>query len=132
MVPLRPQTIGSNNARRAGDKDATFGQRRMPRSTSSTNTGKFPFKTHEKDDGMEISWVPSSSSSAVSAKDKGDRQSTSRSGKDKHRKGIETFGAGLERGTEERAEFSNDSERQGRSHRRKGIRSGSKNAFRRI
>jgi len=73
------------------------------------------------------------SSSAAGGKDKGDRQGKpSRTGKDKHRKGVETFGAGLEKGVEERMEFANDSERQGRSHRRKGVRSGSKNAFRRL
>jgi ribosome biogenesis protein ENP2 len=127
MVPIRPQTIGSNSTQRPGDKDATFGQRRMPRSTNTT--GKSSFRAHEDDDAMEISWVPTSSSSATGEKDNGDRRSKSR---DKVRKGIETFGAGLERGVEERMEFSNDSERKGRSHRRKGVRSGSKNTFRRL
>ena len=129
MVPMRPQIIGSNNAQRPGDKDATFGQRRMSRSASSANTaGKSSFRAHEDDDAMEISWVPSSSG----GKDNDNRQSKSRTGKAKHRKGVETFAAGLERGVEERMEFLNDSERQGRSHRRKGVRSGSKNAFRRL
>lgn len=136
MVPIRPQTIGNNNTQRPGDKDATFGQRRMPRSASSTNaTRKSSFRAHEdNDDAMEISWVPTSSSSAIGGKDIGDRQSNStRTIKDsKLRKGVETFGAGLERGVEERMEFSNDSERKGRSHRRKGVRSGSKNTFRRL
>lgn len=131
MVPIRPQTMGSNSTQRPGDKDATFGQRRMPRSASSTNTtGKSSFKAHEDDDAMEISWVPTSS--ATGGKDNGDGQSTSRTVKGKRRKGVESFGAGLERGVEERMEFSNDSERKGRSHRRKGVRSGSKNTFRRL
>ena len=134
MVPMRPQTTGSNSSQRPGDKDATFGRRRIPRSASSTNTtGKSSFRAHDNDDApMEFSWVPSSSSSATGRKDDGDRQSKSRNGKDKHRKGVEMFGAGLERGVEERVEFSHDSERQGRSHRRKGVRSGSKNTFRRL
>jgi ribosome biogenesis protein ENP2 len=127
MVPIRPQTIGSNNTQRPGDKDATFGQRRMPRSESSTR--KSSFRAHEEDDAMEISWVPTSSSSG---KDNDDKQNKSKTVKDKLRKGVETFGAGLERGVEERMEFSNDSERKGRSHRRKGVRSGSKNTFRRL
>ena len=132
MVPIRPQTIESNNTQRPGDKDATFGQRRMPRSAFSTNTnGKPSFRAHKGDDAMEISWVPTSSSSATGGKDNGDRQSKSRTVSDRSRKGVETFGAGLERGVE-RMEFSNDSERQGRSHRRKGVRSGSKNTFRRL
>ena len=128
MVPIRPQTIGSNNSQRPGDKDATFGQRRMPRSASTAGKS---FRAHEDDDAMEISWVPTSSSGG---KDNGDRQSKStRTIKDsKLRKGVEMFGAGLERGVEDRMEFSNDSERKGRSHRRKGVRSGSKNTFRRL
>ena len=130
MVPMRPQTTGNNNAQRPGDKDATFGQRRMPRSASSGDTKKkSSFRGQANEAAMEISWVPSSSSSTVDGKD---RHSKSRNGKDKDRKGVETFGAGLERGIEERVEFSNESERQGRSHRRKGVRSGSKNTFRRL
>ena len=135
MVPIRPQTTGSENRQRPGDKDATFGQRRMPRSESSTrkSTRKSSFRTHdEEDDAMEISWVPTSSSSATGGKDNDDKQNKSKTVKDKPRKGVETFGAGLERGVEERVEFSNDSERKGRSHRRKGVRSGSKNTFRRL
>lgn len=125
MVPMRPQTIGSNHAPRPGDQDATLGQRRM--SQSANTAGKSSFRTPEHDDVMAISWVPSS----YAGGEKSDRQSKSRNGKDRHRKGVETFAAGLERGVEERMEISNDSERQGRSHRRKGVRSGSKNAFRR-
>ena len=132
MVPMRPQTTTNGNAQRSGDKDATFGQRRVPRSASFANKRKSSFKTQENDDAMEISWVPSSSASATGRKDKSDRQSKSRTSENRRRKSVETFGAGLERGVEERTEFSNDSEKQGRSHRRKGVRSGSKNAFRRL
>ncbi|KAF8801110.1 WD40 repeat-like protein [Phlegmacium glaucopus] len=133
MVPMRPQTTGSNNTQLPGDKDATFGQRRKPRSASFANTmRKSSFRAHKNDDApMEISWVPSSSTSAA-GKGNGDRESQSRNGKSKNRNGVETFGAGLEKGVEEGAKFSQDSERQGRSHRRKGVRSGSKNTFRRL
>ena len=133
MVSIRPQTMGSNGTQRPGDKDATFGQRRMLRSTSFTNTaGKFSFRAHQDDDAMEISWVPTSSFTSAGGKDNGDRQSKSGAVKNKLRKGVETFGAGLEKGVEERMEFSNDADRKGRSHRRKGVRSGSKNTFRRL
>lgn len=124
MVPIRPQTTGSNNTQRPGDKDATFGQRRIPGPASSTKS----FRAHEDDDAMEVSWMPTSSSPATGEKDNGDRRGKSRTVK---RKGVETFGAGLERGVE-RTEFSNESERKGRSQRRKGVRSGSKNTFRRL
>jgi len=46
-------------------------------------------------------------------------------------KGMETFGAGLEKGIEEVVDVA-ESERIGRTQRRKGVRSGSKNAFRRL
>ncbi|KAF8157008.1 NUC153 and WD40 repeat-containing nucleolar rRNA processing-related protein [Crassisporium funariophilum] len=128
MVPMRPQT--GPNSQRLGDKNATFGQRRMPAS-SSTSSAKRPSvkKAHVDDDApMEISWVPSSSTGS-GGKDSGEGKGKMR-GKEK-RKGVEVFGAGLERGVEERSD-ANESERQGRTQRRKGVRSGSKNAFRRI
>lgn len=79
---------------------------------------------------MEISWVPSSSS--MRDDEDGDGKKSGRAGKDKtRRKGIESFGAGLERGMEEDANIA-DSERKGRTQRRQGIRSGSKNVFRRM
>ena len=117
--------MGSNDTQRLGDKDATFGQRRMPRSTASTNTaGKSSFRAHEDDDAMEVSWVPTPSSTSTGGKDNGDRQSKSGAVKNKLRKGVGMFGAGLENGVEERMEFSNDAEGKGKSHRRKGVRSG--------
>ncbi|KAF9482700.1 NUC153 and WD40 repeat-containing nucleolar rRNA processing-related protein [Pholiota conissans] len=127
MVPIRPQSGGSSQ--NFDDKAATFGQRRAPPPAKRSGTAR---KSRVDEDApMEISWVPSSSSTH-DTRDDGDGKSGGRSGKDKtRRKGVETFGAGLERGIEENADVA-DSERQGRTQRRKGIRSGSKNVFRRM
>jgi len=126
MVPIRPQTSGAYQ--RSGDKTVTFGQRRAPvASTSTKKPGRTP--NVQQEDPMEISWVPSSGSGG---KGGGNGQRRGQSGNENgRRKGIESFGAGLERGFEEHANLG-ESDRQGRTHRRKGVRSGSKNVFRRI
>ncbi|KAF8180377.1 NUC153 and WD40 repeat-containing nucleolar rRNA processing-related protein [Pholiota molesta] len=94
---------------------ATFGQRRTPVSTTSTKKSGVRKSRADEEGPMEISWVPSSSSARDD--EDGDGKKSGRAGKDKtRRKGIESFGA----------------ERKGRTQRRQGIRSGSKNVFRRI
>ncbi|KAH9477781.1 Ribosome biogenesis protein enp2-like protein [Psilocybe cubensis] len=124
MVPMVPQTGGQSQ--KLGDKDATFGQRRAPLPSKKTGPSK---PRMDADAPMEISWVPSSSSGGRNG---GDGEGGKSSNKDKvRRKGVETFGAGLERGVEEKVDMG-DSERHGRTQRRKGVRSGSKNAFRGI
>ncbi|CAA7268364.1 unnamed protein product [Cyclocybe aegerita] len=127
MVPLRAQPGASSG--RGADPNATFGQR--VRGSSSFN-GKSTSRRAKEDGGgaMEVSWVPSSSGAKS-----GDVEQ--RSGKEKgnntRRKGVETFGAGMERGfDEDEGRKMGDAERHGRTQRRKVIRSGSKNAFRRI
>ncbi|KAH7926252.1 WD40 repeat-like protein [Leucogyrophana mollusca] len=124
MVPLVAQTDAAGPSR-LGDKNASFGQRRASRDAPAGSTsGKRGFRSSEG--GMEMSWVPSSSSNA----DPG-----SASGKPKKkesRKGVEVFGAGMERGGEDNARELSESERKGRTQRRKGMRSGSKNVFRKM
>lgn len=126
MVPMRPQAGGQ----RSSDKTATFGQRRAPvASASSKKPGARRSNAQQDDAPMEISWVPSSGSGG---KDDGAGKRRDQSGNEKgRRKGVESFGAGLERGFEEHADLA-DSDRKGRTHRRKGVRSGSKNVFRRM
>ena len=134
MAPIRPQAAGMSARSSFQDKDATFGQRRAPsRSRSGAPfagkkaTGGVKFA---EDGGMEISWVPSSSNGKMDVEEDAGRK---KGGKDKaKRKGVETFGAGLEKGVvEDKAEMA-ESERHGRTQRRKGVRSGSKNVFRRL
>ncbi|KAJ4468823.1 NUC153 and WD40 repeat-containing nucleolar rRNA processing-related protein [Lentinula aciculospora] len=133
LVPMRPQT-GTNGIRLPTGKDATFGQRRAHTSASSySGGGKRPTHTNKvsiaEDGGMEMSWVPSANSQSENL------EKSSGRGKDgnqlSRRKGVEKFGAGMEKGGEESVELS-ESDRKGRVQRRQGNRSGSKNAFRRM
>ncbi|KAG6812206.1 hypothetical protein H0H92_003942 [Tricholoma furcatifolium] len=126
LVPMRADSDGN----RAVDKNATFGQRRMssgPKKQQSSSSMFEPRAT--ADGGMEISWTPASG-----PKDADDMLVTSggppQRGKPK-RPGVESFGAGMERGGEDRPEIS-ESDRKGRTERRKGVRSGSKNVFRKM
>lgn len=107
MVPMRVQ-----NGSRGMNKDATFGQRRKGPSKAAP-------RSNPNDGEVELSWVPSSSSQNAGAKSQ------------HKRKGVETFGAGLERGGEPMAEVA-EHDRKGRTQRRQGVRSGSKNVFRRM
>ena len=126
MVPMRPQTGGQ----RSSDKAATFGQRRTPVASTSTKKSGARRSTAQREDApMEISWVPTSGSGGKDG-DAGKRRDQSGNEKGR-RKGVESFGAGLERGFEEHADLA-ESDRKGRTHRRKGVRSGSKNVFRRM
>lgn len=122
----------------APDKNATFGQRLAPKSTSqASNNGKGKGRQGyggDDDDGandaMEISWVPSAS---VADDDEGDSASRKRNAKRQDKKnGIERFGAGMEKGGMEPEFDISEVERSGRKHRRHNVRSGSKNAFRRM
>lgn len=125
FVPLVPHTETSTSARKMGDKTATFGQRRDVPARGSSHTMS-PHTASKAGKGFEMSWVPSSTKDP--SRDRGNR-------KDGHaRKGVEVFGAGMERGggDGERTAVLSESERTGRSQRRKGMRSGSKNVFRQL
>lgn len=80
-----------------------------------------------------MSWVPSSSSRQVEDDDMlvPGGPGSSKKKQDK-RKGVESFGAGMEKGGSERQVDMSDRDRRGRTERRKGVRSGSKNTFRRM
>jgi len=126
---MRPGTGISN---RSHHTNATFGERRLPQPGHSRLTSK---GQETEDATREISWVPSSSSNGGNQKGLDPSASNPPSGmtgrKKGKRKGMETFGAGLEKGIEEVVDVA-ESERIGRTQRRKGVRSGSKNAFRRL
>ncbi|KAG7089885.1 hypothetical protein E1B28_011519 [Marasmius oreades] len=117
LVPMRAQA-GSTTV---GDsKDVSFGQRR------ANSSGARSSKRQQEESGVEMTWIPSSSfktSESINSKQK--------TGKIV-RKGVETFGAGMERGGEEKPVTVSESDRKGRTHRRQGVRSGSKNVFRRM
>jgi len=106
------------------DKSASFGQRRQRSSGIHHNTRESGLQKPEHG-GFALSWIPSET--------KGDSGKPAR-GEDKSktkRPGIEYLGAGLEKGVE-RLDNLSEAERKGRSERRKNIRSGSKNVFRKL
>ena len=116
------------------DKNATFGQRRSTTTTASGAKGKGKMMTDFEgvkfapDGGVEMTYIPSAS--AAADEEESSRRAAGR--KQPKRKGVETFGAGLEKGREEPELALSESERKGRTQRRKGMRSGSKNTFRRM
>lgn len=89
-----------------------------------------------------MSWVPSSSRSTKSGG--GDDDWDMDEGPSKHigkaavqrredkKRGIERFGAGMEKGSGQSGDGEADKGRGGRTERRRGVRSGSKNTFRRM
>jgi ribosome biogenesis protein ENP2 len=130
LVPLHAQI--NTDSQRTADKDATFGQRRAPGGNFKSRAGQNS-SSRVVDGGMETSWMPSSS------REVGDEDmivpggQRHKNGKTKARvKGVEVFGAGMEKGGEVGSVEISEHDRKGRTQRRKGVRSGSKNIFRRI
>jgi ribosome biogenesis protein ENP2 len=90
---------------------------------------------------VEVSWVPTSKSTRSDDPAEGEEEEDlverqqhkqKRASKDT-RKGVERFGAGMEKGGEDPTmRVLSEQERRGRSQRRRGMRSGSKNAFRQM
>lgn len=103
------------------DKSASFGQRQR-RSSATRHTTRESGLQKAEDGGFTLSWMPSNANG-----DSGKPEGKSRS----KRPGIEYLGAGLEKDVERPNNLS-EAERKGRSERRKNVRSGSKNAFRRL
>lgn len=137
LVPLRAR---AGAQARGTDKNATFGQRRSHTSAPRANgkerasAGGMEGVRFNADGGVEMSWVPSAHVGADDrlVDDDGGRAKQSGKGKEPRRKGVEAFGAGMERGGEEQERDMSESERKGRTKRRQGMRSGSKNTFRRM
>jgi len=130
FVPLRAQSDSAGN-RRQSDKSATFGQRRSSDIKGQSNKSarqRAEGVGRSADAGIEMTWVPSESSRPMEDDDKLVPGSSSSNQRQERRKGRESFGAGMERGTSERHGDMSDGDRRGRTERRKGIRSGSKNS----
>ena len=106
LVPMRADTRS-----RGVDKNATFGQRRKGVSAPSGKEEDV-LQVHLG----EVTWTPSTTQVA-----REDRMFK--------KKGGEMFGAGMEKGVVDQPELS-EMERKGRTQRRKGVRSGSRNVFR--
>lgn len=84
---------------------------------------------------MEISFVPQESGGTLQDDDDNHANAGKAKAQKERRKGVETFGAGMEKfrdGYEGEPGERSESERKGRTKRRSGMRSGSKNTFRRL
>ncbi|KAJ7207078.1 NUC153 and WD40 repeat-containing nucleolar rRNA processing-related protein [Mycena pura] len=123
FVPMRAGGSGPRSA----DRDATFGQRRGASANSASAKKSRTLTVTDGESAMEVSWIPSTSSSKDADTDSGSRPGKR---KDKPRKGVEVFGAGMEKGYAENEVEMSEKDRKGRTQRRQGMRSGSKNAFR--
>ncbi|KAH9941186.1 WD40-repeat-containing domain protein [Epithele typhae] len=138
LVPLRAQE-GRAGGREA-DKNASFGQRRAQFSALGNGKGKGRASHDEvhrtADGGMEVTFVPRTSSSTNEYDDEQPAaawgQGKKGKAKEGKRKGVEEFGAGMERGGEDPDVEMSEADRKGRTRRRQGMRSGSKNTFRRM
>ena len=107
--------------------------------TSGTNRRDDEHVFRKGDGSVEVSWVPTATSRPGRLDDDDDDDLVERrSGGHKPtskdvRKGVERFGAGMEKGGEDPdMRVLSEQERSGRTRRRRGMRSGSKNAFRQM
>ncbi|KAI0827153.1 hypothetical protein BC628DRAFT_1318862 [Trametes gibbosa] len=135
LVPLQAQ---NDTGGHGVDKNATFGQRRSqpgPKDKSRASTGRDSSVRHTVGGGLEVTFIPKTSSSGNDYDDDelGSGPAGKKGGKGAvKRKGVESFGAGMERGGEDPDHEMSETEREGRTKRRQGMRSGSKNTFRRM
>lgn len=126
FVPIRAHTGSGQIA----DQSATFGQRRMSSGEKKQRSSLTSDAHYTADGDVEISWMPSSGPQDA------DDMLVSGGGLQKKvkikRPGVELFGAGMEKGGGRGLVNLSESERKGRTERRKGVRSGSKNMFRKM
>ena len=154
LVPLQYQpSTSSGPGRTTASTDGSFGHRRSASArqrqrqndvTSDTNRDDDEHVFRKGDGSVEVSWVPTTTSrpsrsdGAAGGEDDNDDLVERRPGGHKRaskdtRKGVERFGAGMEKGGENPdMRVLSEQERSGRTRRRRGMRSGSKNAFRQM
>ena len=125
LVPMRPQTDASHSLNDHGIT-VSFGDRR--KHAPSAKSSKSLVDKQEDHGLMEMSWMPTTSSKDDEHSDDDAQTRSKPKGK---RKGVESFGAGMEKGVDS-SEQINEASRTGRSKRRSGVRSGSRNAFRNL
>ena len=149
LVPLQaqPSTAASGRIAESRDPSSSFGRRRSAHQQQDQQQDQQRRRHHEdehilrKGDGsVEVSWVPTSRSRRSEGPAEGEDEDglvgrprgQKRALKDV-RKGVERFGAGMEKGGEDpNMRALSEQERRGRSQPRRGMRSGSKNAFRQM
>ncbi|KAI0284599.1 hypothetical protein BGY98DRAFT_947704 [Russula aff. rugulosa BPL654] len=144
LVPLQAQASTAASGRIAAasrDTSSSFGHRRSASTRHQQQQQQQQQQHHDRhnredehihrkgDGSVEVSWVPAPKSSRLVG---GQQRKQKRALKDT-RKGVERFGAGMEKGGEDpNMRALSEQERRGRSQRRRGMRSGSKNAFRQM
>ena len=126
LVAMRPQTDATQSENVRDERTASFGERRK---RGATNPLKNLADRHEDHAIMEMSWIPSTTSKDDVPSD--NETQTVRSKPKGKRKGVETFGVGMERGVDT-SEQGGEQGRTGRLKRRSGVRSGSRNVFRNL
>jgi ribosome biogenesis protein ENP2 len=157
LVPLQAQASTTASGRIAAasrDTSSTFGNRRSASTRQQQQQQQQHHDRHYREDehilrkgdgSVEVSWVPTPKSNRSDALAVGEGEDEDEDGlvgrqqrrqkralKDT-RKGVERFGAGMEKGGEDpNMRALSEQERRGRSQRRRGMRSGSKNAFRQM
>ena len=123
------------------DRNADFGQRRTQSNTKgkqrdfSTGLGQGSVVVTGREDGpRDITWTPSAASEKKHKHSEMLSDSATSNAREKGKSKRERFGAGLERGGQEEdaRALLKEEERRGRTHRRTGIRSGSRNTFRKL
>jgi ribosome biogenesis protein ENP2 len=152
LVPLQAQASTGRIAVAAASRDtsSSFGHRRSASARQQQQQQQQNHERHSREDehilrkgdgSVEVSWVPDPKSSrsdvpAVGEDDEdlvGRQQRRQKRALKDTRKGVERFGAGMEKGGEDpNMPVLSEQERRGRSQRRRGMRSGSKNAFRQM
>jgi ribosome biogenesis protein ENP2 len=125
LVPAHAQAE-SNGVSRNSTREASFGQRRA---LTDKGKGRSDVRDRTADGVMETSWLPSQTRSDEDDMLGGGRKSRKSGSRPK---GVETFGLGLEKGRVGQEVEMTENQRKGRTERRKGMRSGSKNVFRRL
>jgi ribosome biogenesis protein ENP2 len=150
LVPLQaqPSTAASGRIAESRDPSSSFGRRRSAHQQQQQQQQHQHRQRHHEDEhifqkgdgSVEVSWVPTSGSTRSGALAEGEdeeslvgRQRAPKRVLKDARKGVERFGAGMEKGGEDsNMRALSEQERSGRSQHRRGMRSGSKNAFRQM
>ena len=128
LVAMRPQTVAGDSPNARIDKNASFGDRRRQAPSSKASRDQ---AVKNADGGvMEMSWMPTTSARDDDRPD--DWGAAGERPRGKKRKGVETFGAGMEKGVDVSEAAGQAAGRTGRTKRRSGVRSGSRNVFRKL
>ncbi len=115
----KPNYVAATSGTSRTNQDAVFGDRRDGVQTNAPTDDQPPDDEFE---GLEMTWE--------SGETQTEGQKSTGTPREKRRKGVQSFGAGMEKGGIEEARPVPEAQRQGRMHKRSQLRSASKNTFR--